>query len=131
MQVQHTLQSVVPLVAVGGTVTVLRAPSAIRGGAVTVEEVFGVNGATITTAGFTLNLVKMTGGTANGGTVGSFGGTAASGALTPFMAGQAKVYNPTRFSLAAGDTLVAEVVAVNSGTITQPAYIGVHYTPGK
>lgn len=124
--------SSVPMGLAGGTVVLLRAPSAARGGALTVEEVYAVNGATTSgSAGLQINLIKLTGGTANGGTVGTFGGTAASGTASHFAAGQAKVYNPTRFSLSAGDVLAAEIVAVTIGTPTVNAYVGVHYIAGK
>ena len=128
-----TRQAIVPMGLAGGTVVLLRAPTAKYGGAVTVEEVFAVNGATTSsTVGLNLNLIKLTGGTANGGTVGTFGGTAASGTASHFAAGQVKTYVPSpKITLSAGDALACEVVAVTTGTPTVNAYVGVHYGTGK
>lgn len=125
--------SIVPMGLAGGTVVLLRAPSAKYGGAVSVEEAFAVNGATTSgTAGLQINLIKLTGGTANGGTVGTFGGTAASGTASHFTAGQVKSYVPaSRITLSAGDALAAEIVAVTVGTPTVNAYVGVQYGSGK
>jgi hypothetical protein len=129
----NTREVIVPMGLAAGTVVLLRAPTAKYGGGLTVEEVFAVNGATTSsTVGLNLNLIKLTGGTANGGTVGTFGGTAASGTASHFTAGQAKVYAPSpRITLNAGDVLACEVVAVTTGTPTVNAYIGVHYGTGK
>jgi hypothetical protein len=129
----NTRTIVVPMGLAGGTVILLRAPTAKYGGGLTVEEVFAVNGATTSsTVGLNLNLIKLTGGTANGGTVGTFGGTAASGTASHFTAGAVKVYAPSpRITLSAGDALACEVVAVTTGTPTVNAYVGVHYGTGK
>ena len=122
-----------PMGLAGGTVVLLRAPTAKYGGGMTIEEVYAVNGATTSsTVGLNLNLIKLTGGTANGGTVGTFGGTAASGTASHFAAGQVKSYVPVpRITLSAGDALAVEVVAVTTGTPTVNAYVGVHYGSGK
>lgn len=125
--------NIMPMGLAGGTVVVCRAPTAKYGGAVTIEEVFAVNGATTSsTVGLNLNLIKLTGGTANGGTVGTFGGTAASGTASHFTAGAVKAYVPVpKITISAGDALAVEVVAVTTGTPTVNAYIGVHYGAGK
>jgi hypothetical protein len=128
-----TRHAIVPMGLAGGTVVLLRAPTAKYGGGFTVEEVYAVNGATTSgTGGLQLNLIKLTGGTANGGTVGTFGGTAASGTASHFTVGQAKVYAPSpRITLSGGDVLACEVTAVTNGTPTVNAYVGVHYSAGK
>lgn len=124
--------SIMPMGLAGGTVVLLRAPTAKYGGGLHVEEFFAVNGATTSsTAGIQLNIIKLTGGTANGGTVGTFGGTAASGTASHFAAGQVKTYVPaSRINLAAGDALAVEVTAVTVGTPTVNAYVGCQYGSG-
>lgn len=112
---------------------VLRAPVSREGGGITIVGFDIHNGAAITTAGFTVNLVKYTGGTAVAGTVASLGGTATSGDLGRPQ-GQGKLFSPGTIPavwIGAGDAVALETVAVNSGTVTQPAQVILRYVMGR
>lgn len=123
---------VVDLPVVGGARRfIVRAPKANEGGGITVCGFDIVNGAAITTAGFTVNLVKLTGGTAVAGTVYSVGGTATSGDLG--RPGANTIFGGTAalaLKVNAGDALAIDVTAVNAGTITAPAQAILRYQMG-
>jgi hypothetical protein len=132
----HTVTINTPIV--GGTAVLLvQAPKAAGGGGLTITEAHLTNGSAVTTAGFAVNLVKYTGGTTNAGTVAVCGGTA-TGSRAP---GVGTVLNELRGSvngpalngvwLAAGDAILVDASAVNSGTVCPRSDFSITYVMGR